>query len=101
MSINLDKLEQYFVVDKLIYHSIDLSLYQVSAIIDGNEHYVTDRNSKLLRGVNLIELQKIMKLVKAKSSALRHTSAYDEMIGGPDKNNSNMLEVPIQNNQLY
>jgi hypothetical protein len=101
MSINLDKLEQYFVVDKLIYHSIDLSLYQVSAVIDGNEHYVTDRKSKLLRGLNLSELQKIMKLVKAKSSVLRHTSAYDEMIGGPDKNNSNMLEVPIQDNQLY
>lgn len=95
MSISLTNLEQYFAVDKLIYHSIDLSLYQVSAVIGGVEHYVDDGNSKLLRGVNLIELQKKMKVVKAKSSA------YDEMIGGPAKNNSNMLEVPIQDNQLY
>ena len=101
MSISLTKLEQYFAVDKLIYHSIDLSLYQVSAFICGVEHYIDDGNSKLLRGVNLIELQKKMKLVKAKSSVLRHTSAYDEMIGGPAKDNSNMLEVPIQDNQLH
>ena len=58
MSISLTKLEQYFAVDKLIYHSIDLSLYQVSAVVGGVEHYVDDGNSKLLRGVNLIELQK-------------------------------------------
>ncbi len=101
MSITLKKLEKYFVVDKLIYHSIDLSLYQVSAIIDGAEHYVTDDNHKYLRGVNLIELQKLMRLVKSKNNVLRHTSAYDEMIGTSFKKSSNMLEVPIQDNQLY
>ncbi|MFL2494975.1 MAG: DUF6482 family protein [Porticoccaceae bacterium] len=37
-----------------------------------------------------------MRLVKARSrSSIRHTSAYDEMIGGPDQpiTASNMLEV--------
>ncbi|MDG1749366.1 MAG: DUF6482 family protein [Porticoccaceae bacterium] len=101
MSITLKKLEKYFVVDKLIYHSIDLSLYQVSAMIDGVEHYVTDSNQKYLRAINLIELQKLMRLVKSRSEVLRHTSAYDEMIGTSAKTASNMLEVPIQDNQLY
>ena len=101
MSIALKKLEKYFVVDKLIYHSIDLSLYQVSAMIDGVEHYVTDSNDKYLRAVNLIELQKLMRLVKSRNEVLRHTSAYDEMIGTSAKTASNMLEVPIQDNQLY
>ena len=101
MSITLTKLEKYFVVDKLIYHSIDLSLYQVSAMIDGVEHYVTDSNDKYLRAVNLIELQKLTRLVKSRSEVLRHTSAYDEMIGTSAKTASNMLEVSIQDNQLY
>ena len=101
MSIPLKKLEKYFVVDKVIYHSIDLSLYQVSAMIDGVEHYVTDSNDKYLRAVNLIELQKLMRLVKSRNEVLRHTSAYDEMIGTSAKTASNMLEVPIQDNQLY
>ena len=101
MSITLKKLEKYFVVDKLIYHSIDLSLYQVSAMIDGVEHYVTDSNHKYLRAINLIELQKLMRLVKSRGEVLRHTSAYDEMIGISAKTASNMLEVPIQDNHLY
>jgi hypothetical protein len=101
VSITLKKLEKFFVVDKLIYHSIDLSLYQVSTMIDGEEHYVTDNNHKYLRGVSLIELQKLMRLVKSRNNVLRHTSAYDEMIGTSCKKGSNMLEVPIQDNQLY
>jgi hypothetical protein len=32
---------------------------------------------------------------------LRHTSPYDEMVGGPDKTNCNALEVPLGDNQLY
>jgi hypothetical protein len=76
-------------------------LYQVSAIIDGEEHYITDRKKKFLRASNIIDLQKLLKDLKAKETVLRHTSAYDEMIGGPDKTSSNLLEVPLADNQLY
>ena len=101
MAIELSKLNKYFSIDKLIYHSVDLSLYQVSAIIDGEEHYITDRKKKFLRASNIIDLQKLLKDLKAKETVLRHTSAYDEMIGGPDKTSSNLLEVPLADNQLY
>ena len=33
MKMPLAKLKKYFVVDKLIYHSVDLSLYMVSAVV--------------------------------------------------------------------
>ena len=46
MTISLNKLQKYFVIEKLIYHSVDLSLYQVSAIVEGEEHYITDNNGK-------------------------------------------------------
>ena len=101
MAIALSKLNKYFVVEKLIYHSIDLSLYQVSAIIDGEEHYVADERGKLLRSINLLDLQKQLKQVTAEKTVLRHTSAYDEMMGGPEKGESNALEVPLTDNQLY
>ena len=101
MAIELSKLSKYFSIDKLVYHSVDLSLYQVSAIIDGEEHYITDRKKKFLRASNIIDLQKLLKDLKAKETVLRHTSAYDEMIGGPDKTSSNLLEVPLADNQLY
>jgi hypothetical protein len=32
---------------------------------------------------------------------LRHTSAYDEMCGQPEKISSNMLEVPFGQNNLF
>ncbi len=101
MAIALTKLNKYFSVDKLIYHSIDLSLYQVSAIIDGQEHYVTNGKNQFLRAANVIDLQKLLKDVIAKESVLRHTSAYDEMVGGPEKTFSNLLEVPLADNKLY
>ena len=101
MAIALSKLTKYFVVDKLIYHSIDLSLYQVSAIIEGVEHYVSDERGKLLRSTKLLELQKQLRKVTAEITVLRQTSAYDEMIGGPEKSGTNALEVPLADNQLY
>ncbi|MBT6594207.1 DUF6482 family protein [Porticoccaceae bacterium] len=101
MAIALSKLTKYFVVDKLIYHSIDLSLYQVSAIIEGVEHYVSDERGKLLRSTKLLELQKQLRKVTAEITVLRQTSAYDEMIGGPEKVDTNALEVPLADNQLY
>lgn len=101
MAIMLAKLEKYFVVEKLIFHSIDLSLYQVSAIIEGQEHYVSGSDGKLLRSFNLVELQKQLRSVDAQECVLRHMSAYDEMIGGPEKTSGNMLEVPLADNQLY
>lgn len=101
MAIELSKLSKYFSIDKLVYHSVDLSLYQVSAIIDGEEHYITDRKKKFLRASNIIDLQKLLKDVKAKETVLRQTSAYDEMVGGPDKTSSNLLEVPLADNRLY
>ena len=58
MTISLNKLQKYFVIEKLIYHSVDLSLYQVSAIVEGEEHYITDNNGKLLKARSLVELQK-------------------------------------------
>ena len=101
MTISLSKLNKYFCVDKLIYHSVDLALYQVSALVEGEEHYVTDDKNVLLRSSNLISLQKLLQNVAADTAVLRHTSAYDEMIGSPLKAGSNALEVPLSDNQLY
>ena len=64
--INVSKLAKYFFVDKLIYHSIDISLYQASVVLEGKEHYITDDKGKVLRSFKLIERQKILCKVKAK-----------------------------------
>lgn len=100
MKIPLSKLAQYFVVEKLIYHSVDLSLYMVSAIVEGTEYYIVDHSGAFLKSSKLLELQKRLRKVAAQETVLRHTSPYDEMVGGPEKTQSNALEVPLSDNQL-
>lgn len=98
--MKLSKLEQYFYVDKLIYHSLDLALYNVSAVINGQEYMITNEHGERLKSHNFVALQKQFKNVKAKKQVMRQLSAYDEMVGGPEKAD-NLLEVPLGDNQLY
>ena len=58
MSMPLSKLEKFFYIDKLVIHSLDLALYQVSVLVDGEEHFVTDDKGKFLRAHSILELQK-------------------------------------------
>ncbi|MBC7005255.1 hypothetical protein BIZ37_22055 [Photobacterium sp. BZF1] len=101
MAMTLSKLEKYFYIDKLVIHSLDLSLYQVSVVVDGEEHFVTDEKGCFLRAFSIVELQKQCRRLKAKQQVLRQQSAYDEMVGQPVRGSSNLLEVPLKDNKLY
>ncbi|HDM8223812.1 TPA: hypothetical protein P0E24_003087 [Vibrio campbellii] len=101
MSMPLSKLEKFFYIDKLVIHSLDLALYQVSVLVDGEEHFVTDDKDKFLRAHSILELQKQCRHLKAKKQVLRQQSAYDEMVGHRSRNGTNELEVLLKDNQLY
>lgn len=101
MAISLSKLEKFVYLDKLVVHSLDLSLYQVSVEVDGQEHFITDDEGKLLRAFSVVELQKKCANLKANKWVLRQQSAYDEMVGAPIRQQDNTLEVPLGNNKLY
>ncbi|SMF13928.1 hypothetical protein SAMN02745866_00886 [Alteromonadaceae bacterium Bs31] len=87
-------------IDKIIIHSLDFSLYQVSIELDGREFYLTDNKGKMLRAFNIIELQKKFRAFPYASMVLRHRSAYDEMIGLSEAASDNFLEVPLKDNRL-
>lgn len=101
MKMALSKLEQFFYVDKLVIHSLDMALYHASVLVDGAEYYVTDEKDQFLRAHSIVDLQRKCCRIKAKAQVLRHQSAYDEMIGAPVRQESNQLEVPLQDNQYY
>ena len=98
--MKISKLEKYFEVEKVIFHSLDIALYNVSAIVEGEEYMITDNSGERLKSHNLLSLQKQLKKVNAKKQVIRHVSAYDEMIGGPVKG-SNAMEIPLGDNKLY
>ncbi|MBR9909853.1 MAG: hypothetical protein GYB33_05810 [Gammaproteobacteria bacterium] len=100
MKITLQQLQNITVVDKLIIHSLDLCLYQVSAIIAGEEYYVTDVEGKFLRSHNKLDLQAQLAAVPAQRLVLHQRSAYDEMVGQPLRQADNVLEVDLGNSEL-
>lgn len=101
MTMPLSKLEKFFYIDKLVVHSIDLSLYQASVVIDDEEHYITNEKGDYIRAISVLEIQKICRKLKVKSWVLRQQSAYDEMIGMPNSKQDNTLEVPLCNSKWY
>ena len=101
MSMPLSKLEKFFYIDKLVIHSLDLALYQVSVLVDGEEHFVTDDKGKFLRAHSILELQKQCRNLKVNKQVLRQQSAYDEMVGQPSRSGTNELEVLLNDNELY
>ena len=101
MSMPLNKLGQFFYFDKLVIHSLDLALYQVSVVVDGKEHFVTDDKGKFLRAHSILELRKQCHNLKANKQVLRQQSAYDEMVEQPSRSNTNELEVLLRDNEFY
>lgn len=98
--MKLSKLEKYFEVEKLVFNSLDLALYNVSAVVEGQEYMITDERGERIKPHNLLALQQRFQNVKAKKQVVRQSSAYDEMIGGPVKG-SNEMEVSLGDNKLY
>ncbi|MGO2010467.1 MAG: DUF6482 family protein [Pseudoalteromonas sp.] len=101
MAIKLSELGQHQPIQKVILHSLEMVLYQVSVMINNVEYYVTDDKGEFIRGLSPLDIQKRLKHLSYAQMVLRHISAYDEMCGQPEKCASNMLEVSYANNNLY
>ena len=95
MSITLDEIKKLDYIAKVILHCHDQSLYLVSVLLDGEEHYVKDKNGNFLKSFNKLELQANFDSQIVGEMILRHQSPYDEMIGLPEDRVNNTLEVPI------
>ncbi len=100
MPLRVAELKKLRSIDKVIIHSLDRSLYQVSVLIDNKEHYVVDKHRIPLRSFNKVELQTLFSRLDVRRTVLKQESAYDEMIGQPAKFETNALEVPLGNNDL-
>lgn len=100
MAITLIALRRTSNVEKIIIHSLDVSLYQASVMINGVEEYITDNTGKLIRSFNILDFQKMFRGINYGKMTLRQSSAYDEMIGHTGSSGINTMEVLIQDNNL-
>ena len=95
MNISLSQLTKVPSIEKLVIHSLDLSLYQASVVIGTEELMVVDDHNRYLRKHSKLELQSLFKNLPIARTVLRQHSAYDEMIGQPVRDGSNHLEVDL------
>lgn len=98
--MTLEELNQVDVFDKVKIHSLESNLYQLSVIVNGEEHFVMNDKGHCLTSHNKLNLQSLFKEKKVGKMVLSHQSAYDEMVGQPMREGSNTLEVPLGNADL-
>ncbi|PHS00864.1 MAG: hypothetical protein COA68_04325 [Oceanobacter sp.] len=98
--VTLSELSKLSSIGKIIIHSLDMSLYQASAIINGSESVITDKSGRPLRERSSLALQTLFEHLPVTELVLRHESCYDEMINQPVRVGSNVIEVPLGRNQL-
>ncbi|WP_440054671.1 DUF6482 family protein [Pseudoalteromonas sp. T1lg65] len=101
MFIEFNALASYQPLQKVVVHSIDLALFQVSVVIDGTEYHVKEGDKALLQAQSPLQIQQRFAHLSYRQMVLRHQSAYDEMIGQPVRTTPNTLEVPFGQNNLF
>jgi hypothetical protein len=101
MGMKFSELKKHEPLQKVVAHSLEMALYQVSVIINNVEHCVIEDDGELLKALSPLHIQKRFEKVAYAQMVLRHTSAYDEMCGQPAKAASNLLEVPFGKNNLF
>jgi hypothetical protein len=79
----------------VIIHSLDQALYQVTLVIDEREHLLVENDRSPFRRHSLQAVREALQTLPMASVVLRQQSAYDEMIGQPPREGSNVLEVSL------
>lgn len=79
----------------MVVHSLEQALYQVTVSIDGKDCLLTENNGRPFRRRSLSEVREALQVLPVQSLSLRHSSAYDEMVGQPTREQANTLEVPL------
>jgi len=95
MTITINELQKLKHIPRIIIHSLDMSLYQAAAEVEGSEQMITDKHGRMLRSFSLLEMRTQFEGFSVGEIVLRHQSAYDEMVNQPVREVSNQLEVPL------
>lgn len=100
MALLFKQLNSRLKIEKLIAQSLDLALYHAIVVIDGEEHLVKKDNDNFLKFHNPLDVQRAFAKIPYMKMVIRHSSAYDEMVGQPNKEGDNAMEVTFGRNNL-
>ena len=100
MAITIEDFTRMEQPARVIIHSIDQALYQVTVLLHEQEQLLVDRSGRPFRRHNLQQVRETLRTMPVASITLRQQSAYDEMIGQPVREGANTLEVPVSLNDF-
>jgi hypothetical protein len=95
MGITLAHIRALKLIDKVSIHSLCNSRYQASVWLEGEEHYLVDRQGYPVSHHNSLGWQALFSELPVTRIVLNQRSAYDEMIGLAQTDTDNQLEVPL------
>lgn len=95
MKIQLSELQQLAAIDKVIIRSFECSLYQAFAVINDQELVIYEDGQQRLCRRNAGAIKEALASLEIHNLLLQQQSAFDEMIGQPLREGSNMLELPL------
>ena len=82
-------------ISSVVIESVDLSLYIAHVRVGDAEHVIADRQGKVLKTRNLLEMQRLLRKAVSCEFFLRQRSAYDEMVGHAYRAADNSMELPL------
>ena len=94
MKVSISDLDNLSITEVII-ESVDLSLYIAHARIAGQEYVIADRQGKVFKTRNLLEMQRMLRRVVTCDFFLRQRGAYDEMVGHAHQAADNVMELPL------
>jgi len=95
MKLQIEDLSDLEPIDKVIIHSIDWMIYQVTVSAEGEDRLLYQGSSPF-RCKNLLEIQEIFQQIYVEYFGLRRpNSAYDEMVGQPPSGFPDSFEIPL------
>jgi hypothetical protein len=79
----------------VVIHSLDQALYQATVVLEEGERLLLGSDLRPLRFHSLQAMREALAPLRVGKLTLRQQSAYDEMIGQPLREGSNVMEVPL------
>lgn len=85
---------QDVVLDELVIYSVEMGIYLAQVNYDDHVAFLVDTDNRPQRFLSVEQVKQSLAEATIKKVWLQHQSAYDEMIGGPEKVD-NSLRIPV------
>ena len=85
---------QDVVIHELVIYSVEMGIYLAQVNYDDRVGFLVDIDSRPQRFLSVEQVKQSLAEATIKKAWLQHQSAYDEMIGGPEKVD-NSLRIPV------